>query len=120
MKMKIRFLIFVIVSLLLAACDDTVYIGTARDGFRDTPGNTITPARAKELAGPYLAECFTRRQARRLSPHRGEPTDIVVQEGNWYYVTRDNYPYKTLGAYTHRAVRVHVRTGEVVNGCGQD
>jgi len=95
-------------------------MGSVRDGFAAAPGNTITPERARELAKPYLAECFSRRPARRLSPHPGEPTDIIVQKGDWYCVTRDNYPYKTLGAYTHTAVRVHVRTGVVVNGCGED
>jgi hypothetical protein len=106
--------------VFLFACEDIVYMGSVRDGFGVAQGNTIPPERARELAQPFLAECYAARRAHRLSNLPGPPTDIVVQQGDWYYVTRDNYPYKTLGAYTHTAVRVHVRTGEVVNECGKE
>ncbi|TAL37008.1 MAG: hypothetical protein EPN93_06155 [Spirochaetes bacterium] len=110
----------VLALVFLFACEDVVYMGSVRDGFTVAQENTISPERARELAQPFLAECYARRKAQRLSNLPGPPTDIVVQKGDWYFVTRDNYPYKTLGAYTHTAVRVHTETGEIVNGCRED
>ena len=51
---------------------------------------------------------------KRLNKWNKPAYDIIVVQGEWYYLTRDNYPFKTLRAYINHAVRVHVNTGELI------
>jgi hypothetical protein len=92
------------------------WVGNSDDGFAPQPGREISPERALELAGPWLDDSFELRGGGR--PGRAKmfdkPIDYIVLQGNWYHVSRDNYPYKTIYAYRNHSVRVHSRTGRVI------
>ena len=74
--------------------------------FADTQAN---PEKPKELFFRHRTD----RKRNRKSNFKGPLQITVVLRGDWYYVSMDNYPYKTIEAYRYHAVRVHVMTGEV-------
>ncbi len=78
------------------------------DPTRSLEGVTIQPARALELAEPYLAEHATivYRDAQAMKTH-------LLRLKKWYYVQRTDYPAKTFRYYMQPAVMVHVDTGEI-------
>lgn len=79
-------------------------------------GMKVPPGQALELARPYLDRSFElRRQGRPPSDldHR-RPSDVVVVEGEWYYISRDNHADSSPKFFLPHAVRVSGLTGEVV------
>ena len=74
--------------------------------FRDYP---IQPQEALRLAEPHLAAQATR-------VWRERPEDVrthIVYYKKHYYISRANYPAKTLNYYLRPAVKVHVKTGQL-------
>jgi len=100
--------------VLLGACTQAVFVGTSKGSYRQT-ANKVHPAEAMKLAQPYLAKTFELRckYIHHNDEHwcKKEPRDQIVQEGQFYYITRTSYPYKTANAYMRYAVKVHVKTG---------
>ena len=103
---------------LLPGCAEVKFIGSSRGDFQEVPAGQISPADALKRAGPYLAAT---QEARCKHTHEkssrwcaDEATTHVVQKGRYYYLSRTDYPYKTFHAYIHYAVKVHVKTGEVI------
>ncbi len=104
----------VFASLLILSCSEIQYAGSSASGYRECGGCKITPERALELAAPYLDRTYELRLKSRHSVMAHPLTDTIVIMDGWYYVSRDNYPYKTLRAYIYHAVKVHTVTGEVI------
>ena len=107
-----RILVF-FTALFACSCATTEYAGNSSSGYREFPGYRISPGKAVELAGDYLDITCELRLKNRKSNFKGPLQITVVLRGDWYYVSMDNYPYKTIEAYRYHAVRVHVMTGEV-------
>ena len=65
------------------------------------------------MAQPYLEETFRKRCQARIDKHwcDKKPRDYIVQKGDYYYISRTAYPYKSIYAYLNYAVRVHVQNG---------
>lgn len=82
------------------------------DSTNDLP---IQPARALELATPYLELIFQLRCLRREDKSwcSRPARNYITLEGSWYCVLRESYPYKTLNAYQDPCVRVHTKTGRI-------
>ena len=99
------------------ACASARYMGNASKGFSSDSNAGVSPSDAYQIALPYLAATWKARCAH-IPNHTPwcvkEPTDHMVRRGDYYYVTRTSYPYKTQNAYLRFAVRVHVDTGEVI------
>jgi hypothetical protein len=107
-----RILIF-IATLFTCSCATTEYAGNSSSGYLRFAQYRITPEQAVKLAEPYIDKTYELRLQNRHSIMKGPLQVTVVVRGDWYYVSRDNYPYKTIEAYRYHAVRVHVQTGEV-------
>ncbi len=75
----------------------------------------ISAAEAVRLAKPHLDEIFRKRCESRLDKGwcKKPARDHVVVLGEFYHVTRESYPYKTIQAYVKPAVRVHRDTGAI-------
>lgn len=75
----------------------------------------ISPALAFRLASPHLDAVFKMRCERRIDKHWCDKParDTLLLEGEYYHVTRESYPYKTLNAYLEPAVRVHRNSGKI-------
>ncbi len=98
----------------LLSCSEVKLIGDSRSGYIKDLSFKISPEKAVELAGPYLDLSYELRVKNRSISHNAPLNDYVVQKGKWYYVTRDNYPYKYIGAYKNHAVKVNVNSGTVI------
>lgn len=100
-----------------------VFLGSRRSPRnRDrVRGLSVTVERALELAAPHLEESFRLRQQMRSRPSAAgymalEPEDyITLVGGRYYYICRDNYPYKVQNGFVYlkHAVVVDGQTGEV-------
>jgi len=107
--------------LLLLACScfsgcQPVFLGPNSTGrYVELDDNPITPQKALLLAEPYLHKHYQLRLPNRSWVQDQEPVDYVFLKGNWYYIDRDNYPYKFVDEnYWHSIVKVHKITGQVV------
>lgn len=100
--------------MFILSCETTMYAGNSTRGYSFFPQYRVTPEQAVKLAEPYLDRTYELRLKNRKSVMNGPLEVMVVVRGEWYYVSKDNYPYKTLEAYRIHAVRVHVMTGEIV------
>ena len=100
--------------LLLLSCSEVKYIGDSRSGYVKDLSFIISPEKAVKLAEPYLNLSYELRVKNRSIRHDSPLVDFVVQKGKWYYVTRDNYPYKYIGAYKNHAVKVNVNSGMII------
>ncbi len=101
------------------------YLGTRESHWEPkqkqaTAGFGINPARAFELAMPFLTESLRQRDRMRgREPAAATPTapgdDHLTLDGEWYVITRDRYPYiyRSGVTYLQHGVRVHTQTGEV-------
>lgn len=68
----------------------------------------IQPAEALEIAVPYLEEHATDR----WNPDKPLQTHIVLK-GDHYYISKTNYPAKSIYYYLQPAVKVSTKSGEV-------
>jgi len=96
------------------SCDEVKYAGSSRGGFLPFPKHKISPEKAHELARPHLDKLYKLRLSLRPPRSKKDPWDVIVVSGKWYYIARDNYPFKTMGAYLKNSVKVHVQTGKVI------
>ncbi len=71
-------------------------------------GVAVQPSEALEIATPYLEEHATDH----WNPDKPLLTHIILK-GNYYYISRTNYPAKTVNYYLQPAVKVNTRSGEV-------
>ena len=101
--------------LLLTACAPTQYFSNAKQGFAEFPPATIDVQKAIRLAQPYLDESYKMRLNMRKWPldNGQDPVIYVSLVQDYYYIVKENYPYKFREAYMQYAVRVHKETGEV-------
>ncbi len=115
-KIEKRDILLLILSpvIFILSCSEVKFIGDSRSGYIKDLSFKITPEKAVELAEPYLDLSYKIRLSKRSGTHDGPLNDYVVQKGKWYYVTRDNYPYKYIGAYKNHAVRVNVNSGMII------
>lgn len=104
-----------VVSLfLVVACDKAVFIGNSKGGFKKDLNFPITPIEAHAKAKPWLEKTYQLKLKSRINILNRPLVDTIILKGHWYYVSRDNYPYKAIQAYLYHAVRVHVSTGKVI------
>ena len=71
---------------------------------------------AIDMATPYLDESFRIMSKNRefISGGDNAPWIHVIEEGRYYLITKDNYPYKYFDPYIKAAVKVNKYTGEVI------
>jgi hypothetical protein len=107
---------FIILAALygILSCTRTIYMGSSETGFKDIHDNTITPVKALDLARAHLPKTYELRLRKRLNKYDNPLSDIIVMQGEWYFIVRDNYPYKTFDAYLEHAVKVNIHTGEII------
>lgn len=92
-------------------------LGDRMIGINKKTGN-ISVQQALALSGPYLPESLAQIRKHRGREYRMVSTYVLVK-GRWYYVFKDDYPWKAPalevpGRNENFAVRVHVDTGEVI------
>ena len=117
-RRRVACALFLPLLLLVFACAEVRFLGNSQGQLKPAPENTVSPQSAMDLARVHLplAWALRCRFVHRGDPHwcGKTPTDYIVQQGDFYFVTRTSYPYKTIHAYTRYAVRIHVRTAEVL------
>ena len=103
------------VFFLTGCLADVTYLGSYKSGFRSVGESKVSPAQAYEKAKPHMAETLKRRcESRPDKTWCKKPArDHMVLQGNYYYITRESYPYKSLYAYLKNAVKVHKDSGEL-------
>jgi len=104
-------------ALIMSGCASLEYVGNGSKGFwSETPGR-VSPNEAYSKAMPHLEATWTVR-CEKVRDHdewcEKHPTDHMVRRGNFYYLTRTSFPYKTHSAFLQYAVRVDASTGEVL------
>ncbi len=101
--------------LCFSGCQ-AVFLGPDSTGsYIELENNPITPEKALSLAEPYLHKHYQLQLSNGIWKPKGEPEDWVFLKGNWYYIERDNYPYKdTFQYYRNSTIKVHKITGEIV------
>ena len=111
MSTNARFALFSCL-LALVACASPEMVAP---GDESTARSRISAAAAVRLAAPHLEENFRKRCESRLDRAwcKKPARDHVIVLGEFYHVTRESYPYKTLQAYVKPAVRVHRDTGAI-------
>ncbi|WP_028974569.1 hypothetical protein [Spirochaeta cellobiosiphila] len=93
---------------------EVLFIGTAEAGFREVADVNISPEEAYELAKPHIGLTYDiRNQVRQYPADKGIFRDYLLKSGRYYYICRDNYPYKTYYAYLRHAIVVDSKTGDV-------
>ena len=115
MKISENILVLLLLTCLCFSGCQPVFLGPDRAGrYVELNKNPITPEKALAIAEPYLHERFQLRLSQSWHPDQ-EPVDYVFLKGNWYYIDRDNYPYKFVDEnYWNSVVKVHKITGQVV------
>lgn len=83
--------------------------------------NSISPQMAYKKAEPHLANNFLDRCNRRIDKRwcAKKYEDLVFLDGNYYFISRESYPYKTIQAYLVNAIKVHKASGTVILPEGQ-
>lgn len=104
---------FLLTLTWLASCANPEMLSPSDESTQRSP---ISPAEAVRRAGPHLDSLFHLRCEKRLDRDWCEKParDYVILLGDYYHVTRESYPYKTLQAYLEPAVRVHRKTGKLL------
>gem|GEM_PF-3153677 len=102
---------------LPSAFSDPVFVGSKLNGLkkcRECRKCLVSPDEAHELALDHLEKSYELRNAKRNYPSdKLKMNDYILLKGKYYYIARDNYPYKTYWAYFNHAVRVNCMTGTV-------
>lgn len=114
-----RALVIVLASLiLLSGCAPTRYFSNEKIGYKAFPSTSISVQKAIDLAKPYLEESYKLRMGMRkwTLDNNAETITYVSLIDDYFYIVKDNYPYKFREAYLPFAVRVHNQTGEVIHG----
>jgi hypothetical protein len=98
--------------LLLTACASPEMVSVSDESTQRSP---VSAAEATRRALPHLPAVFKLRCEKRLNKSwcNKPARDYVLIVGDYYHVTRESYPYKTIQAYVEPAVRVHRQTGEL-------
>jgi hypothetical protein len=111
-QVNIMRILFALVLLYTLGCAAPEIVSVTDEG---TGRGKISPAAAFRLASPHLDAVFKLRCRRHLDKRWCDkpPRDTLLIEGEYYHVTRESYPYKTLNAYLKPAVRVHRNTGKI-------
>ncbi len=92
-----------------------VFIGSSTYGFKIIGEYPIKPSEAYEAAKPYLEQSYTlRNRGRNFPKDRLNMNDYMLFKGGYFYISRDNYPYKSYWAYLKHAVKVNADTGRVI------
>lgn len=80
-----------------------------------TTRSRVSPAQALKIAMPHLEANFKQRCQKRIDKRWCDKPALnhIVIVGDYYHITRESYPYKTLQAYVEPAIRVHRDTGEL-------
>ncbi len=101
----------------LASCAKITVIGDSNhpEKMKTVEGNRVSPEKALELAEPYLQMSWEIGCRHHASDHwcKKQATVHIVQKCDHYYIRKTSYPYKSINAYLHHAVKVHVDSGEV-------
>lgn len=110
-----------IIFLVFSSCANVFFIGSTHDNstYKVCNENAVSPAQAMEKAKPHLPFTW---ELRCKYIHKNQSSnwcnkktyDYIVQKGDYYYITRTSYPYKTYYAYIRYAVKVHVQTGKMI------
>lgn len=91
--------------LLLYSCGSTPKFVKESDKLENVQ---IQPKEALEKAKPFLEKHGT------YHWNKDKPLrTTIVKKGKWYYIKRTNYPAKSLNYYTHKAVKIHSKSGKV-------
>lgn len=90
------------------------FVSSGTSEVHTIPGFTVSPQEALEKAGPYLQKTFELRSKNRRSRITSPTKDFITAKGDWYYICRDNYPYKSIYAYQTHAVKINGHTGECI------
>ena len=115
--MKIRITpILLIISIILAGCSGAISINKTDKGYEYIKNAKIQPDKAIKLAEPYLDKIFEIRSKNRDWPSVKERQPIIhiVLKGNYYYVTKENYPAKDIYFYMRNAVKIHKNRGKII------
>ena len=116
MSNKTSNILIIFLLLTISGCG-RVYWGSSYNSssFNDFPENSVSAIKAIKLAEPYLDKTFELRSALRDWPSKEdkEPVVHVVLKGKYYYIVKENYPYKYIEAYLPHAVKVNKNTGQV-------
>jgi hypothetical protein len=118
-KIKILF-VLLIATMGFLSCK-TVSMGSSENPtkLKNPKENKISPAKALELAKPHLQKswelgCKSHSDPKHWCVTRANRAIVhIVQKGNYYYLRKTSYPYKTFTAYLYHAVKVHVNSGQV-------
>jgi hypothetical protein len=111
-------IIFFIIYFIRSAPPAVLVLGNSRGELKKPHREfKINPEEAMELAKPYLDLSF--RLRRKMRGEEGtdqikETTVWVLFKGNYYYISKDDYPSYTPGYYSWHAVKVDCVTGEVI------
>jgi len=113
--MKNKTILLILLAFTLAGCEPKS-VGSSLSGYKEIPGAIIQPQKAVELAGPYLDKTFELRQQDSDLTRRKdiEPIIHVTLKNNEYYIVKDNYPDKSVYFYLKHAVKVNIKTGNVI------
>lgn len=100
---------------LLLSCAPMHYFSNVKQGFQDFPPTPIDVSQAIRLAQPFLDESYKMRLSLRKWPLETSQTPLVYVSlvNDYYYIVKEDYPYKFREAYLEFAVRIHKETGEV-------
>ena len=115
-KREIFGLLLLLTCLCVSGCQ-LVYLGPDNEGcYIELEKNPVSTKKALALAEPYLHEHYQLQLSNQIwVPPNPDPVDYVFLKGNWYYIDRDNYPYKFVDQYYWNSiVKVHKITGKVV------
>lgn len=104
--------------LFVSGCAPTRFFSNEKAGYQAFPNTTISVQKAIQLAKPYLEESYKLRLGMRkwTLDNDNEAIIYVSLIDDYFYIVKDNYPYKFREAYLPFAVRVHKQTGEITHG----
>ncbi len=106
-----------VATTFLSGCAKPEYLGNSAKGFWSNQAAPYGPNDAFNKAMPFLDATWKAR-CEKVRHHdewcEKPPIDHMMRQGDFYYVTRTSYPYKTTEAYLEYAVKVNAQTGEVI------
>ena len=92
------------------------YIFKTDKGYEHITNAKIQPDEAIKLAEPYLDKIFEKKSKNRNWPSIKESQTVIhiILKGNYYYITKENYPAKDIYFYMRSAVKIHKKSGEII------